>query len=171
MDFIHRSLTVLAGLVAAQAAVGQGLPGAPLGGVSMRVVTRDHDKGYMCERFQCTPHEVLADAGERVLFEMYGLAGEPYILFAGAQAKTCYGLPWLQGGIAVDLPMLIVEVGQIEWAGNPSACGLHVAATKVQIPDAAAGGAQLVFQASAWSNVDGEVGVSRPTKLTVKAIN
>lgn len=157
MKLTKHALTVIAATVALQAAPAQDL------GVSMSITTQQGDRvGYMCEPFDCNPHALAIEVGSAIAVEMYGLADSPYILFAGAPSIGCYTLPWVLGGIAMDPPFLIVEVGLIQATGLPSKCGLDVSTCKVEIGSDVPSGAQLVLQTAAWPMGPDPAGIYMP---------
>ena len=163
MNLSYNSLAVLAATFALQAAPCQNY------GVSMSVTSSGGEQvGYMSEQFDCTPSSLIVDVGSALWVEMYGLADSAYILFAGAPSANCYTLPWVLGGISMEPPFMILEVGLVPAAGYLSKCGMDTAATKLPIGSNAPYGAQIVLQTAAWSSNYDLPGFSRGVMLTVK---
>lgn len=146
MRFDKRMLAVIAGAVVLQAAASQAQPG-----VSMAVTSQQSGTvGYACEPFTCTPHKFQVGGGDVVLVETFGLADNPYILFAGAPAPGCTPLSWVLGELAMTSPVFIIDVGIVDATGLPNQCGLDRMARKLTIPADVPSGAQLVLQTAAW---------------------
>lgn len=162
MNFTKQALAVLAAAIATQAAPCQ----VPLG-VSMKITGRTAQAGLMCEMFDCTPHKLGVEIGSKISVEMYGLADSPYILFAGAPTNACYQLSWVLGGIAMDPPFTIIEVGVVPASGLPSKCGMDVAQTKLAIATDVPLGAELVFQTAAWPMTIDMPAFSRGVRVVV----
>lgn len=160
MNFTKHALAVVAATVALQAAPCQ-VPA----GVSMKIAGQNAAAGYMCEIFQCTPHKLAVEIGSVIGVEMYGLADTPYILFAGTPVDSCYQLSWVLGGVAMDPPFMIVEVGVVPASGLPSKCGMDVAKTKLAITTDVPPGAELVVQTAGWPLVVDMPAFSRGIRL------
>lgn len=123
--------------------------------------------GSMCEQFHCTPHVMDVTPGDGLQIDMHGMAGQPYILFAGDPAPLCISLPWALGAITSAPPYLIVDVGLVPSGGWPSKCGLETASLMLSLPDPTPSGAQIVLQTAAWPYADLPA-FSRGVLLTVK---
>lgn len=163
MTLDRQALTVIVAAIALQAAAAQ------VSGVSMSVIDGTGTAaGKMCEPFDCTPHQLAIGADKSLVVEMYGLADLPYILFAGPPGKDCFELPWVLGGLTMDLPVSIVEVGLVPASGLPSKCGLDTATFHLPIPMGLPAGATVVLQTAAWPWMIDLPAFSRAVQLTVR---
>lgn len=135
----------------------------------MQVINTEGDTaGFACEPFVRVPHDFTVLRGTPLAVEMFGRGKSPYILFAGAPSASCYVIPWVLGGVTMEPPFLIVEVGFVPPTAYPTACGLDVASTVVPIPDKVPSGVQLVLQTAAWPLDLGMPAFSRGVTLSAK---
>lgn len=158
----HQLLAGIAAAVVLQIAPAQVAPG-----VSMTVTTGQATFGRICEPFQCAPHVVPVTPSEAFLVEVYGAASQPYLLFAGPPAAGCASLPWVLGELAMDLPILLLDVGVVPDAGWPVKCGVERVGMKLEIPIGAPPGAELVLQGAAFPAAIDMPAFTRGARLTV----
>lgn len=162
MTLDRQALTVIVAAIALQAAVAQGT------GVSMKVIDgTGPTAGLICEPFDCVPHQLGIGSDSTIVIEMYGLADQPYILFAGPPGKVCLQLPWVLGGVTMQLPVSIVDVGLVPASGLPGKCGMDTATFKLELPAGLPPGAAVVLQTAAWPLTTDMPAFSRGVQLTV----
>lgn len=160
-------LVAIAGALALQVAAAQSpLPSVP--GVSLRVAGTSGAVGSMCEMFDCTPHHLAVDSGEYVLVEMFGMADQPYILFAGEPTTACIAFDWALGGLVSLPPWIVVDIGLVPASGLPGKCGMDTATMKLGVPDPTPAGAALTLQVAAWPLAFDMPAFSRGVTLVVK---
>lgn len=168
MQLNTQALALVVAAVAVPGAVAQKAvvvdPGDP--GVSMVVTTTRGTFGYECEPFVAQAHVADVPPGEGVIIDIYALAEMPYLLAAGMPSTAAYNLPCCQAQLVMEPPILLVEVGVVAPVA-PGPCGMDRVYTKLQIPDAAPIGAQLVLQGLAFRLADDRPAFTRPVLLNV----
>lgn len=171
MNFTHPILLAVAAAVVAQGVEAQvrSTPSEVPSGVSMRITdVQGESVGFACEPFARVPNQISIVRGDAAAVDMYGLAKSPYILFAGAPSSSCYTIPWVLGGLTMEPPFVIIEVGMVLPTGQPNACGLDAVNTVLQVPVKVPSGVEVVLQTAAWPADLGMPAFSRGVKLFAK---